>query len=69
MGDGDLVRFDTNGICAVITLKTPTNSNALRQSLYYRLPSLLLEAEEHPDVYFTVFISEGPFFLSKSSCL
>jgi peroxisomal 3,2-trans-enoyl-CoA isomerase len=62
MAEEDLVHLDINGIFAVITLNNPTKFNALTQNLYYRLASLLREAEDNPDVYVTVLIGEGPFF-------
>lgn len=62
MAEEDLVHLDINGIFAVITLNNPPKFNALTQNLYYRLASLLREAEENPGVYVTVLIGEGPFF-------
>lgn len=62
MAEEDLVRLDINGIFAVITLNNPKKSNALTQSLYYRLASLLREVDENPDVYVSVLIGEGAFF-------
>ncbi|GKZ55909.1 hypothetical protein AnigIFM49718_001075 [Aspergillus niger] len=62
MAEEDLVRLDINGIFAVITLNNPKKFNALTQSLYYRLASLLREAEDNSDVYVTVLIGEGAFF-------
>ncbi|KAJ5517121.1 Crotonase core [Penicillium freii] len=62
MAEEDLIRLNINGIFAVITLNNPTKFNALTQSLYYRLTSLLREAEGNPDIYVTILISEGPFF-------
>lgn len=62
MAEEDLVRLDIHGIFAVITLNNPKKFNALTQSLYYRLASLLREVEENSDVYVTVLIGEGALF-------
>ncbi|KAJ9490819.1 hypothetical protein VN97_g2457 [Penicillium thymicola] len=62
MAEQDLVRLDVNGIFAIITLNNPRKFNSLSQSLYYRLASLLREADDNPQVYVTVLIGEGPFF-------
>lgn len=58
----ELVRIDYEGQFAIITLNNPKKFNSLTQSAYYRLASLLREADANNDVYVTLLIGEGPFF-------
>ena len=58
----ELVRLDYEGHFAIITLNNPKKFNSLTQSAYYRLASLLREADANNDVYVTLLIGEGPFF-------
>lgn len=62
MAEQQLVHLDIDGIFAIITLNNPAKFNSLTQSSYYRLASLLREADENEDVYVTVLIGEGRFF-------
>lgn len=62
MPDQDLVRIDYEGHFAIITLNNPKKFNSLTQSSYYRLASLMREADANKDVYVTLLIGEGPFF-------
>ena len=62
MAEQDLVHLDIDGAFAVITLNNPAKFNSLTQNLYYRLATLLREADENPDIHVTILIGEGPFF-------
>ncbi|PKY05856.1 putative enoyl-CoA isomerase [Aspergillus campestris IBT 28561] len=62
MSDQDLVRIDYEGHFAIITLNNPKKFNSLTQTSYYRLASLLREADMNKDVYVTLLIGEGSFF-------
>ncbi|KAM6504651.1 dodecenoyl-CoA isomerase [Fusarium solani] len=62
MSDKNLVRLDYDGIFAIITLNNPAKFNSMTQSSYYRLASLLREADANNDIYVTLLIGEGSFF-------
>jgi hypothetical protein len=50
------------GNISVITLNLPKKLNALTTSLYYRLGSLVREADAHPNTLVTLIIGTGRFF-------
>jgi len=68
MSDNDGITLVVEGNISVITLDLPKKLNALTTSLYYRLGSLLREADAHPNTLVTLIIGTGRFF-SAYFCL
>ncbi|EKG15323.1 Crotonase core [Macrophomina phaseolina MS6] len=62
MSNDTAITFSVEGNIGIITLNLPKKLNALTQSLYYRLGSLLREADARPDTLVTLVIGTGRFF-------
>ncbi|KAM5354588.1 hypothetical protein ACJ41O_001235 [Fusarium nematophilum] len=62
MSGQELVHIVYDGKFAIITLNNPAKFNSLTQGSYYRLGSLLREADANDDVVVTLLIGEGSFF-------
>ncbi|PSN73368.1 putative enoyl-CoA isomerase [Corynespora cassiicola Philippines] len=62
MSDDTAITFAVEQNVGIVTLNLPKKLNALTTSLYYRLGSLLREADIHPDTLVTLIIGTGRFF-------
>ncbi|KAH7109878.1 peroxisomal d3,d2-enoyl-CoA isomerase [Dendryphion nanum] len=62
MPDNAAITLEVDGNVGIITLNLPNKLNALTQPLYYRLGSLLREADSRPDTLVTIIIGTGRFF-------
>ncbi|KAH7080109.1 peroxisomal d3,d2-enoyl-CoA isomerase [Paraphoma chrysanthemicola] len=62
MSDNNAITLAVEGNISIITLNLPKKLNALTSSLYYRLGSLVREADTHPHTLVTLIIGTGRFF-------
>ncbi|KAH7357359.1 putative enoyl-CoA isomerase [Pyrenochaeta sp. MPI-SDFR-AT-0127] len=62
MSTDSAITLTVEGNISVITLNLPKKLNALTTSLYYRLGSLVREADTNPDTLVTLIIGTGRFF-------
>ena len=62
MSDDTAITFAVEQNVGIVTLNLPQKLNALTTALYYRLGSLLREADIHPDTLVTMIIGTGRFF-------
>ena len=56
------VLFSTRDRIAIITLNLPKKLNALTQSHYYRIATLLREIAARDDIFITILTGRGRFF-------
>lgn len=62
MAANNAITLVVEGNISIISLNLPKKLNALTTSLYYRLGSLVREADAHPDTLVTLIIGTGRFF-------